>query len=365
MNPLRRRPPLAVFTLIAVLVLAGCGSSEEQTAKEAALEKYGPVPEPAEAPELSEEPTGQVIEIGSGAEGIIVDSKTGLAAVGIEFPPSLKLIDARTLKTERVISLPAHPRHLRIAGPGGPVLVPSEDADELIEVSLPDGQTRATGVGSFPHDAVEAPNGRIFVGDEMSDEISVVEDGKVIDTLPTAIQPGNVVYADGRVAAVAVTERKITTYDPESLEPTGQLDAGVGPTHAGVVDDRVFVIDTQGDQIIEYDLAPELKQVGTTKLEGTPYGVASDEERGRLWVALTEENTAVEFDVTKSGLREIDRFPTVQQANTIAVDPRDGAALIVSRTDPALLERMSHRQTAGTPQGRTPLADEDLTGGHH
>lgn len=339
MDRLRRHRVLAIAALLAALCASACGE-DEQTPKEAALEKYGPVPEPAEAPEISQEPTGEVIEIGNGAEGIVVDEKTGLAAIGIEFPPSLKLIDARTLETERVIELPGHPRHLRLAGPGGPVLVPAEDADELIQVPLPAGMPRATGVGDFPHDAVQAPNGRIFVGDEMSDEISVIENGEVIDTLDSPIQPGNVVYADGRIAAVAVTERKIAAYDPDTLEQTGELDAGDGPTHAGVVDDRVFVIDTQGDQIIEYDLAPELREVGTTELPGTPYGVASDEKRDRLWVALTEENTAVEFELTASGLREVERFPTVQQANTIAVDPRDGAALVVSRTDPALLERI-------------------------
>ncbi|UJA19322.1 YncE family protein [Thermoleophilia bacterium SCSIO 60948] len=335
----QRRPLVLMLVLLLLGLLAACGE-DEQTPKEAALEKYGPVPEPAEAPEITEEPTGEVIEIGNGAEGIIVDEKTGLAAVGIEFPPSLKLIDARTLTTERVIELPGHPRHLRIAGPGGPVLVPSEDADELIEVPLPAGMPRATGVGDFPHDAVEAPNGRVFVADEMSNQVSVVEDGELIRQLDAPIQPGNIVYADGRIATVAVTERKIATYDPDTLEQTGELDAGVGPTHAGVVDDRVFVIDTQGDQIIEYDLAPELREVGTTDLPGTPYGVASDEKRDRLWVTLTEENTAVEFALTADGLREVERFPTVQQANTIAVDPRDGAALIVSRTDPALLERI-------------------------
>jgi hypothetical protein len=38
--------------------------------------------------------------------------------------------------------VPGHARHRQPAAPGGPVLVPAEDSDTLVLVSLPDGGPR-------------------------------------------------------------------------------------------------------------------------------------------------------------------------------------------------------------------------------
>ncbi|MBA2240443.1 MAG: YncE family protein [Solirubrobacterales bacterium] len=340
----RRLLALALLCALLAVVAVGCGGEAEDAG-------LGPPPEPAESPELTREPAGETAEIGNGAEGIVVDPKTNLAAVGIEFPPSLALVDARTLEVERTISLPAHARHLELVAPGGPVLAPAEDADELVVTSLPEGQTENFAVGDFPHDATKLGE-RYFVGDEMSDTLTVLDsDGATIDTLETPVQPGNVDSAQGVIAVVAVTERRIATYDPESLEQLGELDAGEGPTHIATDGGRAFVIDTRGDAILEYRLAPELRLVGETPLEGTPYGVDIDARRDRLWVALSATNEAVELALTEEGLEEVARYPTIRQPNTIGVDPRTGAALVVSRTDPALIQRIEPKGSPVDPAG--------------
>lgn len=348
METVARRVALVVLCALAV----GCGDSGAGSSGGGEEAELGP-PEPAESPELSAEPAGATAEIGNGAEGIVVDPTTGLAVVGIEFPPSLALVDARTLEVERTLPLSAHPRHLELVEPGGPVLVPAEDSDELGVVQLPQGESRAYPVGDFPHDATKLGD-RYYVGDEFSDTLTALDaEGKTVDTLPTPVQPGNVESAQGLIAVIAVTERKIATYDPQTLEQVGELPAGEGPTHIATDGERAFVTDTRGDAILEYELAPKLRLVGETPLDGTPYGIDIDARRERLWVTLTATNEAVELELTDSGsgLRELARYPTIQQANTIAVDPRDGAALAVSRTDPALIQRIEPADQPVEPQG--------------
>ncbi len=319
----------------AVAGLPGCGDGEEKQG-----DGFPPVAEPADAPPLETEPAGEVIEVGSGAEGLIVDGETGIAALGVREPPSLELIDLDEFEIARTIPLASHPRHLQIAAPGGPVLVPAEDSDELFITELPTGSVESVGVGDFPHDAT-ALGDRIFVGDEFGDTLSVIEDGEVIETVDAPVQPGSVIAAGELLAVIAVAERVLTLYDPTTLEPLGTTSGGEGPTHIRAIDDRGFVIDTQGDAILEFRLrksGPE--RVGSTPLEGTPYGIAIDEERERLWVTLTALNEVVEFEITRNGIEERHRYPAVEQPNTIAIDPRDGSAIVSGATEDGMLQRI-------------------------
>lgn len=321
-------------TALALMAFPGCGQEEEG-------DGFPPVAEPAEAPALDVDPVGTVVRFESGPEGIAVDEKTRIAAVGVREPPSLELVDLDTLKVERTVPLDGHPRHLQLAGSGGPVLVPSEDADELVRVDLPSGATRTTGVGDFPHDAA-AIDGRVFVGNEFGDTISVLEGDDTVATLDAPVQPGGVVASGGLVGVIAVAERVLTVYDPQSLEELGSTDVGTGPTHIVAAGKRAFVTDTQGDAILEFKLAASPKLVSRTPLDGTPYGLAIDPERERLWVTLTARNQAVELAIGDPGARldEVERYPTVQQPNTIGVDPRSGAVLIAGATEEGTLQRI-------------------------
>ncbi len=269
-----RYPLLATLLL---LLLAACGSEQgggsEQGAPEQGTtagettfvqgytppEEPPPPPEPAEAPPVEEEPAGRVVEIGGSPEGLVADPETGLVAVGLRDPDLLALLDGESGEVVREVELPESPRHLQLAAPGGPVLVPAERSDSLVQVSLPDGEVISeTPVGAFPHDATAAPNGRIFVADEFGNTVSVVEDGDVIETLEAPLQPGNVAAtADGLVAAIGVRALALEIYDAETLESAGRIGAGEGPTHlvAGP-DGRLYVADTRGGAVLAYEARP-------------------------------------------------------------------------------------------------------------
>src|SRR5215210_2770551 len=270
------RRVFAWLTLATILfVPVGCGAGQE-----AAQKKPPPAPEPADAPPPEKKPAGRVVEVGPAPEGIVADPETGLVAVALRNPNELALVDGQSGETVRKVELPESARHLDLAGPGGPVLVPAEGSDSLVQVSLPDGKiTSETPVGDFPHAAAAAPNGRIFVANEKDDTASVVEDGRKIRDIKTPLGPGGVaVTGDGLVGIVGVRGLTLEVYEADTLESVGKVDAGGGPTHG----------------------------------------------RDELWVTLTAEQSVVRFAMEGRTLREISRYPTVRQPNSVAVDPASG-----------------------------------------
>lgn len=324
------RPSLVTVILVAILfALVGCGSeqgSSEQDASEQGVSEESTPPAP--------EPAGRVVEVGNEPEGIVADPETGLVAVGLRDSDQLALVDGSSGEVVRNVELPESPRHLSLAGPGGPVLVPAESANTLVQVSLPEGEIIAeTKVGESPHDAAAALNGRIFVGNELGDTASVVEDDREVETIETAQQPGGVaVTEDGLVGIVSVGELVLEVFDASTLDSLGRADAGEGPTHivAGP-ENRFYVTDTSGDAILIYEASPEPEQVNSVSLPGQPYGIAIDPERGHLWV--TAENSLVQFALEGDTLRELARYPTVSKPNTVAVDTASGRVFVADRAN--------------------------------
>src|SRR5690349_22746057 len=147
-------------------------------------------------------------------EGIVADGRTGIVAVGLRNPDRLALVDGRRGRVLRRVAIPESPRHLALARPGGPVLVPSERANALAAVSLRGGRVRTTAVGAYPHDVAVAGR-RVFVGDERGASVTVVEGGRVVRRLRVALQPGGLAVLDGgrRLAVVSVLERVLEPFE--------------------------------------------------------------------------------------------------------------------------------------------------------
>lgn len=312
---------IAAITAIGILV-AGCGS--------AAVTDLPPAAEPAESPPPSRAPAGRVIRVGSAPEGVAADPVTGIVAVALRTPDEIALVDGRSGVVVKRVGVPESARHLALDG--SDVLVPSERANVLARVSLPDGEVTRIDVGPYPHDAVAA-GGRVFVGDERDRTLSVVDGDRKVGEIRAAVQPGGLAaMEDGRVVvAVSVRERVIEAYDSRTLKPLGRADAGVGPTH--VVSDGknlAYVTDTAGGAVLVVRLRPRLEITRRVHVPGSPYGIALDRERDRLWVTTTKTNELVML--TGDGRpRPLATFPTVQQADTVAVDESTGRVFVTGR----------------------------------
>jgi DNA-binding beta-propeller fold protein YncE len=357
-----RRSPQALVPLVVVAILvAGCGTEQgasdrdnskenasgSDTSVEKTVEKKNTppkkplsAPEPAVSPPLLEKPQGEVIGLPSAPEGVVADPETGLVAVGLRNPDELALVDGGSGEVVRKVKLAGSPRHLGLAGSGGPVLVPAEPSDSLIQVGLPGGEILdETPVGDFPHNAATAPGGRIFVVNEKVSTASVVEGGEVTETIETPLNPGGVaITKSGLVGIVGVKGLALEVYEADTLDSVDIIDAGEGPTHvvAGP-GDRFYVADTRGDALLTYETRPELDLAARVPLPGgAPYGIALDLKRDQLWVSLTAENRLVLFDLKSGVPRKTADYATVRQPNSVAVDLASGRVFVAGRTEEVL-----------------------------
>jgi DNA-binding beta-propeller fold protein YncE len=276
--------------------------------------------EPAVAPTSTAPAQGNVISVGADPEGIVYDPVTRLVAVAVRNPDRLILIDADTMRIVRSVPLAGHARHLQLAKPGGPVLVPEEDANQVALVSLPDGATTEFKAGNSPHDATAAQGGYV-AGNEFGRSLTIARTGEPEQTVTGLVQPGGVAGFGADVAVVDVGNFTVSTYRVSDGARLARVSGGKGPTHvAQTANGQLLVADTRGNKLIRYQEDPR-KRLGTTSVAGTPYGLATDSSTPRVWVTLTALNQVVGFDVTARGLTEIARLDTVEQPNTVAVEP--------------------------------------------
>jgi DNA-binding beta-propeller fold protein YncE len=291
--------------------------------------------EPQSAPVPTVPPAGRQVQVGDAPEGVVVDPVTRTVAVSKRNPNELVLLDADTGAVRSRTPLPGFVRHLQLAAPGGPVLVPVESANSLVRVSLPDGRAGAPlFVGSVPHDATQAPNGTAFTADELGGTVSAVRDDRVVKVFTDAVQPAGIVPVGTTVGMVDVRKNTLTTYDADTLHILGETPSGAGPTHL-VADrhGRMIATDTRGNQVLVFEPQSQgpgspPRQVAAIPQPGGPYGITYDPVRDRLWVASSGTNELAGYDMANPQPREIFRLPTVQNPYTVGVDPATGRLFV-------------------------------------
>lgn len=322
-----------------LLVIAACGASSDaggQAASSAGL----PGASPATSPALTAKPAGTVVSVGALPQGIVYDPATGLLAVAVHDPYRLLLLDSTTLATQVSVALPGKARHVKLAAPGGPILVPDETSDRLFEIDLPGGEATSVEVLSHPHDAVLTASGDIIVGDEFSEAYSVVRDGRMVDSVKDLERPGGLNTYGNLLSAVDVEGFTLSTYDLTTLERTGRIPAGEGPTHAVLTTGhREVVVDTRAGKLRLFSLEP-LKELGSIDVGGTPYGIDTDLETGIVWTTLTATNQVIGVDFTGPVPRKVAAYDTVRQPDTVAVAP-GGHTLWVTGTRGDQIQRIT------------------------
>jgi hypothetical protein len=198
----KSRSTLACLLAIGLLV-AGCSSNGGSSAPTTT----------AGAPAVP--PAGKVVAIGNAPEGIVI-GRSGIGAIAVRDPDGVELIDAATGAIRQTVPTVGAARHLSLAGPDGPALVPLEGSSELCELTLTDGRATSTtvGVGRQPHDAAQTAGGTIVVTNELGGGVVFVRAGTVVASLPAGpVQPDGVAavgdYAAGRAGRRGVGVRRV------------------------------------------------------------------------------------------------------------------------------------------------------------
>ena len=329
-----------LFSPALALLIVGCSGSSRPPANSASATSavstapvtHAPAAEPGTAGAPAVPPAGLVVPIGNAPEGIVVGA-SGVGAVAVRNPNEVVLFDAGTGSVRQTVPTTGAARHLELVGADGPVLVPLEASNELVQLSLADGDviSTATGVGHGPHDAAAPDDRTVVVTNEQGGGVVFVRDGAVVGSLPAGPpQPGGVA-AVGTFAAVAdVQGNGVWVYDGSSRQLVAQAPAGVKLTHAiGLSGDLAAFADTDGGAVFIEHIDPQVSQVARIEAPGNPYGLAYDRLRHRLYVTLTASNVLRVIDVSDpANPRTLGGIPTVRQPNSVAVDPRSGAVLI-------------------------------------
>lgn len=344
--------------LAVVLLLAGCGSQDaaqappEPSATAAATptttgilpsgvptegtrppaDDLPPPAEPQQAPAPSGPAPGRIVPVGTAPEGVVVDPVTRTVAIAKRDPDELVLLNADTGEITGRTPLPGFVRHLQLAAPGGPVLVPVESANALVRVDLPGGRAESQVLtGTVPHDASQAPNGTVFVANELGGTVAAVRGDQIVKVFTDSVQPAGLAPVGNAMGLLDVRKNDLTIYDSESLTIVGSTPAGEGPTHL-VADrhGRMIATDTRGDAVRVFDTEP--RQLAEIPQAGGPYGITYDPTRDRLWVASSGTNEVIGYDMTEPMPREVQRVPTVQNPYTLGVDSTTGRLFIAGVT---------------------------------
>jgi DNA-binding beta-propeller fold protein YncE len=346
-RPSRSLPP-ALLLAVAFLA-AGCGdaaSNDEPSSRPDSAAPEPPFPPRAAEPPATragraERPAGTVVRIGGRPEGIAIDPQSGLLGVSTGGPShSFALLDPATLAVRRTVALPSGARHVQAAD--GRFLIALEEADRLAVIEAASGSVRLIRAGDQPHDAA-AVGADIVVGDEFGGTATIVRGSRVRATVPVDVQPGGVAAISEHVAAiVSVRAYTVALLDLRTLQLGPSQNAGVGPSHVvAAPDGRLFIADTRGGAILEYATRPRLKALGRVSGQGSPYGLAFDGRRARLWVTDVRGGRLLQFDVTTPGRpRMVRSYPTVAQPNSVAVAPATGAVVVAGQRG-GLLQRIA------------------------
>ena len=333
---------LPMLLVAGAAALAGCGGSSTEARTTAATTPTLPFPptafEPGEGPPESGSPSGTVVRLGGRAEGVAVDPRSHLAAVGVkggEGGDVLALVDVRTGRVARRVPLPAAPRHVELAKPGGPFLVPAEDTDQLVQVDPATGSAQATKVGDQPHDATYA-DGRAYTADEFSATVTEVRNGRVVRRGVVDAQPGGIRAVGDKLAVISGRAYTVELLDRETLASGGSQNVGYGPSHVVTDGSRLFIADTRGNGISTFATDPVLRFTHRLAVPDSPYGMAIDTRRKRLWVTRTAANAIAEIDISGDTPRLVRSLPTIQQPNTVGVDETTGRLAIASATEGAV-----------------------------
>ncbi len=329
-----------VCLLALGLLVVGCsgdvGSSAHGTTS-ASARAATPAAEPANAGAPALPPAGTVVPVGNAPEGIVI-GESGIGAVAVRNPDGVALFDAATGALRQTVPTRGAARHLSLAGPDGPVLVPLESSNELWELDLADGRVTSTaaGVGRQPHDAARTAGGTIVVTNERGGGVVFVRAGAVVGSLPAGpVQPGGVAAVGDDVAVADVQGNGVWVYDGSTHRQVAQGPVGMKLTHAVAMSgDLAAFADTDGGAVLVERIDPQLAQAAKIDAPGKPYGLAYDATRHRLYVTLTAANLLRVVDVSDAAKpRILGDVPTVRQPNSVAVDPRSGNVLVTG-SDP-------------------------------
>lgn len=294
----------------------------------------GPAVSPPQAAILP----GIVIPLDGAPEGVAVDA-AGTVAVSVRNPAAVVLFPINEPMARHTVPLSGAARHLSLAGPSGPLLVPEATGNTLIEVGLPVGTNEeAIPIGRGPQEAVALGADTLVVVDQPGGTVRLVRDGRVVRTVSAPGRPGDVAASpDGTGFVVLASRNGTLTEYTATGDVVGHTRAGVGPTHVVAGGGGLYwVVDTAAGSVLGFRPGPHgpvrVATLPVGQSGSRPYGLAFDSARDTLWVTLTGTNQLLGLHLRGDQVVGRTTYTTVRQPNTVAVQPSSGAVVVTGST---------------------------------
>ncbi|QIS03870.1 hypothetical protein F5X71_17425 [Nocardia brasiliensis] len=313
----------AISGVAAMLLLTGCSTGSDGDN----LATRDPATA-AVAPAQSARPTGDVAALATPIGALLAEAGTGRIAALDTSGDTLLLIDPDT-PNPQTISLPARGAALAQGRPG-----------EVL-IAAPQRVLRAdVATGTLTEVAVDGDVRSVLRRDD--DSLIVGTANGTVRTLSAQGENTRTVSGLASADALALTDDQITVLDRRQTSVTEiglgknslglALRAGDGATN--LISDRfgrVLVTDTEGGELLVFSAGP-LVLHQRFPVNSSPYAIAYDQRSDTVWVTCTQTNEVVGFDLSTGIPKEVGRYATVRQPNSVTIEQRTGDMFVGSAT---------------------------------
>ncbi|WP_330230198.1 hypothetical protein OHA40_30035 [Nocardia sp. NBC_00508] len=285
----------------------------------------------AAAPAVTAPPAGRVLFTGPVA-ALESDPGTGLLAA-LE-GTALTVIDPdAAVPAVRTVTLPDRASGLA-AGRPGEVLATAPG--RVLRVDLAGGGIGEVAVDGDVRSVRPRPDGGLLVGTADGRVLEVAPGGAVTRTVSGLVSADELAEADGKLAVLDRHQTAIFEVDLGRDRLGLALRAGDGATEM-IADarGRFVVTDSAGGELLVYTAGPlVLRQ--RFPVGSSPYAVAYDQRSDTVWVTCTQRNEVVGFDLSTGIPKEVGRYATVRQPNSVTIEQRTGDLFVGSATGDGL-----------------------------
>ncbi|MEU2032885.1 YncE family protein [Nocardia amamiensis] len=317
----------AALAGVAVLaLLAGCSSRTGG----ADLPSRDPATA-AVAPAVTTPPVGRVLPAGPVAA---LESDPGTGLLAVLDGTALTVLDPDAAQpTVRTVTLPDRASGL---APGRPGEVLATAPGRVLRVDLAGGAIGEVAVDGEVRSVLARPDGGLLVGTADGRVLEVAPGGAVTRTVSGLLSADELTEADGKLTVLDRHQTAIFEVDLGRERLGLALRAGDGATQMiGDARGRFVVTDTAGGELLVYTAGPlVLRQ--RFPVGSSPYALAYDQRSDTVWVTCTQRNEVVGFDLSTGIPKEVGRYATVRQPNSVTIEQHTGDMFVGSATGDGL-----------------------------
>ncbi|WP_043725998.1 YncE family protein, partial [Nocardia asiatica] len=235
------------------------------------------------------------------------------------------LVRAVTLPERASALAPGRPGEMLAAAPG-----------RVLRVDLASGTVTAVAVDGDVRSVRARDDGGLLVGTADGRVLELTPGGEVSRTVSGLVSADELAEAGGELTVLDRRQTAVFEIDPGKERPGLALRAGDGATELiGDARGRFVVTDTAGGELLVYTAGPlVLRQ--RFPVGSSPYALAYDQRSDTVWVTCTQRNEVVGFDLSTGIPKEVGRYATVRQPNSVAVEQGTGDLFVGSATGDGL-----------------------------